>query len=76
MVDLSEASVPRLKLVTRCRANVAHTRQSRPDSGLGLKVKVLKYLGAGGGSLPGFLVKLLRERRTPLLLTQPEYGYF
>ena len=25
----------------RCRANVAHIRQSRPDYGLGLKVKVV-----------------------------------
>jgi len=28
----------------RCRANMAHTRQSRPDSGLGSHVKVLKTL--------------------------------
>jgi len=27
---------------TRCRANMAHVRQSRPDSGLGFQVKVLK----------------------------------
>ena len=26
----------------RCRANPAHTRQSGPDSGLGLQVKVLE----------------------------------
>ena len=26
----------------RCRANTAHTQQSRPDSGLGLQVKALK----------------------------------
>ena len=26
----------------RCRANMAHTRQSRPDSGLEFQVKVLK----------------------------------
>ena len=26
----------------RCRANVAQTRQSRPDSGLGFKVEVLE----------------------------------
>jgi len=25
----------------RCRENVAHVRQSRPDSGLGFQVKVL-----------------------------------
>ena len=29
---------------TRCRANVAHVRQSRPDSGLGFQVKVLNTL--------------------------------
>ena len=28
--------------LSRCRANVAHIRQSRPDSGLGSQVKVLK----------------------------------
>ena len=27
------------------RANMAHTRQSRPDSGLGLQVKVLNFFG-------------------------------
>jgi len=26
----------------RCRVNTAHVRQSRPDSGLGFQVKVLK----------------------------------
>ena len=26
----------------RCRANVAHIKQSRPDSGLGVQVKVVK----------------------------------
>ena len=30
-------------LIDRCRANVAHTRQSRPDSGLGFQVKGKKY---------------------------------
>jgi len=29
-------------VASRCRANVAHIRQSRPDSGLGFQVKVLK----------------------------------
>ena len=29
-------------LVDRCRANTAHVRQSRPNSGLGLKVKALE----------------------------------
>jgi len=28
-------------LASRCRANVAHTRQSGPDYGLGIQVKVL-----------------------------------
>jgi len=27
-----------------CRTKMAHTRQSRPDSGLGLQVKFLKML--------------------------------
>ena len=27
----------------RCQANMAHIRQSRPDSGLGIPVKVLEY---------------------------------
>jgi len=38
----------------RCRANMAHTRQSRPDSGFGFQDKVLKlfsgvppWLGSG-----------------------------
>ena len=29
-----------------CRANMAHTRQTMPDSGLGFQVKVLKTVGA------------------------------
>ena len=29
-------------LASRCRSNVAHTRQARPDYGLGLQAKVLK----------------------------------
>jgi len=29
-------------LATRLRVNSAHTRQSRPDSGLGVQMKVLK----------------------------------
>jgi len=43
----------------RCRANMAHIRQSRPDSGLGFNVKVLGTLqffpfslGSGSLSLP------------------------
>ena len=27
---------------SRCQANMAHMRQSRPDSGLGFQIKVLK----------------------------------
>ena len=29
--------------LVRCRANMAHIRQSRPDCGLGFQVKVLKF---------------------------------
>ena len=29
-------------IFSRCRANVAHIRQSRPDSGTGFKAKMLK----------------------------------
>ena len=40
--------------VSRCRANMAHIRQSGPDSGLGFQVKVLTlvsvvHFGGGGG---------------------------
>ena len=45
-----------------CRANVAHVRQSRPDSGLGFQVNVLKItrvvpssLGSGFGGQPANL---------------------
>ena len=31
-----------LRAMRRCRANVAPSRESRPDSGLGFQVKVLK----------------------------------
>ena len=31
-----------LRMKVRCRTNMAHVRQSRPDSGLGFPVKVLK----------------------------------
>ena len=34
--------IERLLSLNRCRANVAQTRQSRPDSCLGFHVKVLK----------------------------------
>ena len=33
--------------VDRCRTNLAHIRQSRPDSGLEFQVKVLKRLKVG-----------------------------
>ena len=40
----------------RCRANMAHIRQSKPDAGLGCQVKVLQHsqhvpssLGSGSG---------------------------
>ena len=32
--------------LNRCRENTAHVRQSRPDSGLGFQVKVLKPLSS------------------------------
>ena len=35
----------------RCRANVAHIRQSRPDSGLGSQGKVVKTLQVLSSSL-------------------------
>ena len=41
-----------------CRANVAHIRQSRPDSGLGLKVKVLKTFQGIPSSLENALAGL------------------
>ena len=43
----------------RCRANVAHIRQSMPDSGLGVQVKVLKVFP-------------LRERRADLVYLSPD----
>ena len=38
-------SVVGFSLPLRCRANMAHTGQSRPDSGLGFQKKVLNGLG-------------------------------
>jgi len=35
----------------RCRANMAHMRQSRPDSGLGFQVKVLETFELASSSL-------------------------
>jgi len=37
----------------RFRANMAHVRQSRPDSGLGFQVKVLKPFQVDPSSLGG-----------------------
>ena len=37
-----EYCVPRQAPTCRCRANMAHTRHSMPDSGLGFQAKVLK----------------------------------
>ena len=34
-------------MLCHCRANMAHTRQSRPDSALGFLVKVVNFLGVG-----------------------------
>ena len=39
----------------RCRANTAHTRQSRPESGLAFQVKVSKILQVVPSSLGGGL---------------------
>ena len=48
--------------INRCRANVEHTRQSRPDSSLDFRLKVLatcqvvpSSLGGGGHTLQGYL---------------------
>ena len=43
---ISQAVATRLgaEKPNRCRANMAHTRQSRPDSGLGFEVKALTFL--------------------------------
>ena len=35
----------------RCRVNMAHIRQSRPDSGLGFQVEVLKTFKIVSSSL-------------------------
>ena len=43
----------------RCEANMAHIRQSKPDSGLGFQVKILaknevpSSVGGGGGRVGG-----------------------
>ena len=38
----ARGKLPQWERVSRCRANMAHIRQSRPDSGLGFQVIVLK----------------------------------
>ena len=40
-VSLRMSTKTAYKLGYRCRANMAHIRQSRPDSGLGFQVKIL-----------------------------------
>ena len=51
---LSQDLYPQIRYQSiRCRANSAHTRQSRPDYGLGFQVKVLNI----------FLVKVIRKQR-------------
>jgi hypothetical protein len=37
-----ERGGPRRSVASRCRANTAHIRQSRPDSGRGVQVKAFK----------------------------------
>ena len=52
----SETFLPAPKLSacrSRCRANMAPTRQSRPDSGLGFLVKFFKTFWMGSSSLGG-----------------------
>jgi len=41
-VDLYQGSPISNPTSHRCRANMAHTRQSMPDPGLGFQIKVLK----------------------------------
>jgi len=47
----------------RCRANVAHIRQSRQDSGLGFQVKVARFRQDSG---LGFQVKVKHRVSPPL----------
>ena len=44
---MERAPATRARLLYRCRVNSAHTRQSRPDSGLDLQDTVLKTFYAG-----------------------------
>ena len=55
------ACLYRLLCWSRCRSNSAHTRQSRPDSGLGLQVKALVILYVVLHSLGNGKGEYLRE---------------
>ena len=46
----------------RCRANMAHTRQSRPDYGLGVQVEVLRTF------------KLFPFRSEAVVMTSSQHG--
>jgi len=46
---------------SRCRANVAHIRQSRPDSGLGFIAKVLKKYLLQRSLKRTFIAKVLKK---------------
>ena len=69
---------PRVRKKHRCRANVAHTRQSRPDSGLGFLVKVLRtcqVVPSSLGSGPPTLGHApLRELRPSLSRAQGNFA--
>jgi len=49
----------------RSRANVAHSRQSRPDSGLGFQAKVVKTFQGVPSSLECSYPEPLRNHRAP-----------
>ena len=62
------ASSPTIWYNPRCRANAAHVRQSRPDSGLGFQVDALKTFQVVPFSLRSVQVPptiWCRPRRTP-----------
>ena len=59
-------SVCTRKMPNRCRPNLAHIRQSRPDSGLGFQVKVLKIFQDVPSSLESGR-KMYRMQTTPFI---------
>ena len=58
--------LPRLR-PCRCRANMAHTRHSRPDFGLDFQIKVLKPLSA----VPSWLDSGCKHARCPPPVEHP-----